>query len=330
MIEQRLRPPKGSMAIGITPPSLDILDRLDLKSEFVRNGVMIRNARIFENRQPVGELNFRDSENSILSFPQIGTIELLEKKAATYDTVRIKRGKAFTEEDLKNAPGWVIACDGSHGSLRETAGIGGTGSFYGVSFVMADFPDLEGLGADARLYFSAAGAVESFPLPGSKRRWIAQVPRDAELQTLMDRVEAAAGIDLRNRSSSPLCSFSPRWFLADTFRRGNVFLCGDSGHVMSPIGGQGMNTGFGDAMMLSEILQHPDPAAQAAYTRERRRAFRIAARRAALGMWLGTRKGPAASLLRAWGLKTGLRAPWTQQTLVRSFSMRNLPHPCNP
>ncbi|MGA0369758.1 MAG: FAD-dependent oxidoreductase, partial [Kiritimatiellia bacterium] len=115
-----------------------------------------------------------------------------------------------------------------------------------------------------------------------------------------------------------------------TFRRGNVFLCGDSGHVMSPIGGQGMNTGFGDAMMLSEILQHPDPAAQAAYTRERRRAFRIAARRAALGMWLGTRKGPAASLLRAWGLKTGLRAPWTQQTLVRSFSMRNLPHPCNP
>ena len=38
---------------------------------------------------------------------------------------------------------------------------------------------------------------------------------------------------------------------ADRFRVGNVFLLGDAGHIHSPVGGQGMNTGLGDAMNLA-------------------------------------------------------------------------------
>src|SRR5262249_40688145 len=39
--------------------------------------------------------------------------------------------------------------------------------------------------------------------------------------------------------------------VADNFRRGRVFLGGDAGHVHSPAGGQGMNTGIGDAFNLA-------------------------------------------------------------------------------
>jgi hypothetical protein len=39
--------------------------------------------------------------------------------------------------------------------------------------------------------------------------------------------------------------------VAEHFRMGRVFLCGDAGHVHSPAGGQGMNTGIGDAVNLS-------------------------------------------------------------------------------
>src|SRR5436305_2571173 len=39
--------------------------------------------------------------------------------------------------------------------------------------------------------------------------------------------------------------------VADRFRQGRAFLLGDAGHIHSPVGGQGMNTGIGDAVNLA-------------------------------------------------------------------------------
>ena len=39
--------------------------------------------------------------------------------------------------------------------------------------------------------------------------------------------------------------------MADHFRKGRAFLLGDAAHIHSPVGGQGMNTGIGDAVNLA-------------------------------------------------------------------------------
>jgi len=39
--------------------------------------------------------------------------------------------------------------------------------------------------------------------------------------------------------------------VAEFFRSGRAFLLGDAAHVHSPVGGQGMNTGIGDAINLA-------------------------------------------------------------------------------
>jgi hypothetical protein len=39
--------------------------------------------------------------------------------------------------------------------------------------------------------------------------------------------------------------------VADHFRQGRIFIAGDAGHIHSPAGGQGMNTGIGDAINLA-------------------------------------------------------------------------------
>src|SRR4029450_1334468 len=39
--------------------------------------------------------------------------------------------------------------------------------------------------------------------------------------------------------------------VADHFRKGRAFLLGDAAHIHSPVGGQGMNTGIGDAVNLA-------------------------------------------------------------------------------
>ena len=40
------------------------------------------------------------------------------------------------------------------------------------------------------------------------------------------------------------------------FRKGRAFLLGDAAHIHSPAGGQGMNTGIGDAINLGWKLAH--------------------------------------------------------------------------
>jgi hypothetical protein len=39
--------------------------------------------------------------------------------------------------------------------------------------------------------------------------------------------------------------------VADHFRKGGAFVLGDAAHIHSPVGGQGMNTGIGDAVNLA-------------------------------------------------------------------------------
>src|SRR4029077_16491411 len=39
--------------------------------------------------------------------------------------------------------------------------------------------------------------------------------------------------------------------VTDHFRKGRAFLLGDAAHIHSPAGGQGMNTGIGDAINLA-------------------------------------------------------------------------------
>jgi hypothetical protein len=70
--------------------------------------------------------------------------------------------------------------------------------------------------------------------------------------------EAELRDSLRRIVGTDLGMAPPRWstrFLserrqAERYRVGRVFLAGDAAHVHSPLGGQGMNTGIGDAMNL--------------------------------------------------------------------------------
>ena len=83
--ERRVTPTHGSMAIGITPPSLAILHCLDLDGEFTRRGIPIRVARVFEDNEPLGDVDFSRlpaEHRFILSLPQADTVEILRQRLA--------------------------------------------------------------------------------------------------------------------------------------------------------------------------------------------------------------------------------------------------------
>jgi 2-polyprenyl-6-methoxyphenol hydroxylase-like FAD-dependent oxidoreductase/protein-S-isoprenylcysteine O-methyltransferase Ste14 len=357
ILEQQPEVPCPSQAIGITPPSLEIFARLGLADSLIALGVPISRVNVDGHYGKVGTCDFTllpGVHKFVLSVPQSSTMELLCKNLERYPHAIIVRGSeakilsqdhAGVEVEVRSQEAHtpvrarhVIACDGSRGSTRNRLRIRAHEGRYGCHFVMADFMDSSGLGNEARLFFTADGAVESFPLPEGRRRWVVQVPdrlasTSSDGATIMQTVLHRTGISLAapHGALPPAFAFSPRWMQCDTFVDGRIFLCGDAAHVMSPIGGQGMNTGFADAEFLSVAIpaMQDDPSTTAAwsqaYDRIRARAAKIATRRAAWGMKLGTLRGGAKAIFRDAFMRTVLFSPVLARSLASWFSMSSIP-----
>ena len=346
---------RRSMAIGITPPSLELLATLGLDHQFIRQGICIEGAHVHENGDEKGRLNLAHSSDTypfILSLPQSDTVRLLRENLVRLRNVRVLTGcqAEAIEQDrtgvhltigAMNSSGrgqlraaFLVACDGARGQIAHWLGVSKQQHAYAPAFMMGDFTDRSGLGSQAHLFFGRERPVESFPLPGGKRRWIVRCGWGDQTdlsESLAHAVTRLTGIKIREEDQLDASRFHPQRRLARNFYRGRVVLCGDAAHVMSPIGGQGMNTGFGDAAFLAraldEIFEGHGRAAWwfRQYERSRKQAFRRAAARAALGMHLGVAHGPVFSALRGFLVSALLHQQASHHFIRRWFTMRSLP-----
>ena len=314
VLEKRTQPIPHSAAIGITPPSLHILDKLGLTDQFIDAGLKVRDCFVHGQSGQLGCVSFRDIPDEhrfILSLPQATTIAILQKHLGTefIETgCEVSEVKQYADHCVVRAGDreWsarhVIACDGSRSRVRDLIGMKAPARAYDLHFVMGDFIDRTGFGDEAHLFFTATGSVESFPLPGGQRRWIVQTDKRFDnppkaLVSYLTHLRTGITVSLSDQVNESV--FTPRRFNCDRYYDGRVILCGDAAHGMSPIGGQGMNTGFADAEFLAEVLCHSDPLSLLpAYTRFRRQASKTAIFRAEWGMWLGTWRGKSLSMLR--------------------------------
>lgn len=105
--------------------------------------------------------------------------------------------------------------------------------------------------------------------------------------------------------------------LADSYRTGRILLAGDAAHVHSPFGGQGMNTGIGDAENLAWKLamvanRTADPALLDSYEGERRPIAAKAVRST----------GAASNLVLGNHVVTFLLRDWVVVPLMNTASMQ--------
>lgn len=113
------------------------------------------------------------------------------------------------------------------------------------------------MNGELNLALDTADFLFAFPLKGERRaRLIGTVSDEAE-----HRRENLSWNDVSKGALEQMRVNVERvnWFstyrvyhrVADHFRKGRVFILGDSAHIHSPVGGQGMNTGIGDAVNLA-------------------------------------------------------------------------------
>ena len=113
--------------------------------------------------------------------------------------------------------------------------------------------------SEVSLFFSPAGVVVVAPLPDGTFRIVATLdnapeqPGIADIQALLDARGPTTG---QNRIEEVVWSsrFRVHHRVAKSYSAGRFILMGDAAHVHSPAGGQGMNTGIVDAVVLGRLL----------------------------------------------------------------------------
>lgn len=174
--------------------------------------------------------------------------------------------------------GWLVGCDGARSAVRKAGGFefGGTEpefTGYSVQVELADPGQLR----PGRHYTSTGMYAQG--QPGD----IAMVEFDGgafhRTQPLtLDHVQAVlrrvAGVDVTLAAFKAGTTWTDRACQATTYRKGRVLLAGDAAHIHSPLGGQGLNLGLGDAMnlgwKLGAVIRGDVPAALLdSYERER-------------------------------------------------------------
>jgi len=158
---------------------------------------------------------------------------------------------------------YLVACDGGRSSVRESLDIELSGRaalarFVSIYFHAAELPEKCRFG-HANIYF---------PLHRDYRGFILNWDGGAEFTyhlILADNVSpddidpvAAIHAVLGHPIQIDVIGVQP-WtahaLVADRYRDGRVFLCGDAAHLFTPTGGFGMNTGVSDAIDLAWKLK---------------------------------------------------------------------------
>lgn len=355
VLEKRSEPVPDSRSLGIHPVSLELFDKLGITDPFIENGLKIKKGIALTERKMLGKISFEQCpkpHNYILACPQFTTEKILRNELKKLDQTALIAGVEFEQiEEFGDLVAttystheqnseqivsrFLIGCDGKNSLVRQQASIHYSGKSYDDTYIMGDFEDNTYFGEDAAVFLPKNGLIECFPLPNGMRRWVVKTdqyisnPTQEMLAALvLDRI----GYDLSGIENSMLSSFGVQHFMAETFAKGRVLLAGDAAHVVSPIGGQGMNLGWLGAWKIANMFASASdqrgevqqvPLFTKDYSSQQRKIAKKVARRAEINMRLGRKQSNP--LLRNLFVQTMLHSP-LKTKIAELFTMRGLNH----
>lgn len=149
---------------------------------------------------------------------------------------------------------WLVGCDGGRSAVRKAGGFTFSGTepeftAYSIDVELAD-PDALTPGqhlTPAGVYIYAKPCTMTVgEFDGGARHRVEPITRE-HVEAVLRRV---SGVHVDVTELRLGTTWTDRAYQAESYRRGRVLLAGDAAHIHSPLGGQGLNLGLGDAMNL--------------------------------------------------------------------------------
>lgn len=152
---------------------------------------------------------------------------------------------------------YMVGCDGAHSVVRHKMLTEFPGGAYSQIFYVAD---VIATGEAVEKYVQVSVSQKDFciimPIKSlGSVRLTGIVPPDKENNAVINfddvRDSVFKNTGLKIEKVNWFSTYHVHHRIAENFQQGRIFIAGDAGHIHSPAGGQGMNTGIGDAVNLA-------------------------------------------------------------------------------
>lgn len=271
----------ATKAIGISHSTLSVFSELGIKDKVLEKSLQVKKTILYWNNKKIANIQFRDKNVEYSNFiystqPEIeheleqylmdrnifiergNKVTFLETKK---DKVLVRMVSEKTEKESEFE--YVVACDGSHSTIKNIINVGSDFENYGAYFTLCDVKmHWNNWDGNTHYFINKDGYLMLIPLPNNSFRIIfsnlgefdKSIDQDIQPSQLEQIISSRSGqtvginqIDWQTKS----------YFLHNISKRAglnNVFLAGDAFHVFSPVGGTNMNAGIQDAVSLANKL----------------------------------------------------------------------------
>jgi 3-(3-hydroxy-phenyl)propionate hydroxylase len=267
----------GSRAGGLHSRAIELLDQRGAAERFLSEGYTVQIASFGETKLDISDFPTRHPYGLALWQKHI---ERIMAEWVREIGVEIRYGQevtGFSQDeagvDVALADGsslrtrYLVGCDGGRSAIRKGAGIEFPGAEATKSTLVAEaqMEDKSGFG----LHRGPLGVGGIGPMEGGDALRIV-VPEarleagdEPTLDELRDALFTVYGTDFKIHSPTWISRFTDATRQADSYREGRVLLAGDAAHIHSPMGGQGIPLGMGDAVnlgwKLAQVIKGTSP-----------------------------------------------------------------------
>lgn len=265
----------GLRAGGLQIRTIEVLDQRGIAERFLSQGQIFRRAPFARMVLDIGDLPTRHSY--FLALWQVHIERILVEWIGELG-VTIYRGRevtGFAQDDggvsVELSDGkslraeYLVGCDGGRSVIRKKAGIEFPGWDPSTSYLIAELDLAEEPAWGVRRSengINAIAKIDDRVRVVLNERQVVQSgePNVSDIRAALD---AVYGTDYGLRSAAYVSRFTDMTRQAASYRQGRVLLAGDSAHIHSPVGGQGLNLGVQDSVnlgwKLAQVVQGVSP-----------------------------------------------------------------------